>query len=377
MGPGFMILAALILWGLGWVILFRITSCNRCDGTHPLPSVSVVIPARNEEQNLPVLLASLQGQSFRPAEILVVDDASSDATADVARKGGARVLASANLPQGWRGKPWACHQGAAATRGELLCFVDADTWFDPDGLRRVVTEWTRHQGALSLAAWHDVKTWTEQLSAFFNLMMTAGIGAFTIAGDRIPPAGLFGPFLMISRRAYQAAGGHAAVKDRILENVNMAAFLKQAGVPVRCRGGRGILSIRMYPHGIRELSAGWAKAFAAGAANTPPWLMVPAVGWLTGAIIAFSSAAAAAFSPALAIHAWMAVYLLYGLQFAFTLRHLGRFKWANAILYPVPLIFYLIVFMVSLHAMLTGKHVVWKGRQIQTDTAGKATEHAD
>ncbi len=103
-----------------------------------MPSLSVIIPARNEAHNLPTLLGSLAAQSVRPCEILVVDDGSTDRTAEVARELGARVIASEPLPEGWRGKTWACHQGAQAATGELLCFVDADTWFEPGGLARIL-----------------------------------------------------------------------------------------------------------------------------------------------------------------------------------------------------------------------------------------------
>ena len=90
----------------------------------------MIIPARNEAHNLPRLLESLASQSVQPREVIVVDDGSTDDTAEIARRHGAEVLVSKPLPEGWRGKPWACHQGAEAASGDLLCFVDADTCFE-------------------------------------------------------------------------------------------------------------------------------------------------------------------------------------------------------------------------------------------------------
>lgn len=88
-----------------------------------------------------MLLRSLAAQSVKPREIIVVDDASNDRTAEIARESGAVVLDSQHLPEGWRGKTWACHQGAQAVAGEYLLFVDVDTWFEPDGLAQVLSAW--------------------------------------------------------------------------------------------------------------------------------------------------------------------------------------------------------------------------------------------
>ncbi len=372
-----MIPVLLILWVIGWLICFRIPLCRERP-TGASPPLSMIIPARNEAHNLPVLLESLRAQASPPAEILVVDDASTDETAAVARAHGATVLTAKPLPEGWRGKTWACHQGVQAAGCDLLCFVDADTRFEPGGLARILSAWqTRGGGPLSLAAWHDTPTWSEQVSAFFNLMMTMGIGAFTILGRRLPPAGLFGPFLLVTRRDYMAAGGHAAVKDRILEHVAMASRFRRAGISATCMGGRGSVSIRMYPGGLRELAAGWAKAFAAGAAGTPRWLMLASVAWMTGAILAFALPIAAWTDATKPVPPVALVYLLFSLQITLLLKRLGRFRLATGLLYPIALGFYLAVFSWSLQQMHSGRKVVWKGRLIHTDGLDQDTGHAD
>ncbi len=109
---------ALALWSAGFLLLGRLRPCARAGAAAPPLSVSVIIPARNEEHNLPTLLRSLASQAVKPHEILVVDDGSTDRTAEVARQLGATVIASKPLPDGWRGKTWACHQGAQAATGE-------------------------------------------------------------------------------------------------------------------------------------------------------------------------------------------------------------------------------------------------------------------
>src|SRR5277367_5581948 len=95
----------------GFLLIRRVPACPSAQ-SHDATSLSIVIPARNEEDNLPRLLQSIALSAVRPAEILVVDDASTDDTAPIARSLGAIVITSLPLPEGWTGKAWACHQGA-------------------------------------------------------------------------------------------------------------------------------------------------------------------------------------------------------------------------------------------------------------------------
>lgn len=144
--------AAIVLTTL-WLLGLRLLARMRPPGAAKHPSrlapakLAIVIPARDEADNLPALLDSIPRGDGGPAEIVVVDDDSSDGTADVARAGGARVVGSEPLPEGWRGKTWACHQGAAATTAPHLLFLDADTWFEPGGLELLLSQYD--SGALS------------------------------------------------------------------------------------------------------------------------------------------------------------------------------------------------------------------------------------
>lgn len=347
-----MTLAALLVTGALWVAgLFlgrRLVRCAQSTPSEGLPALSVVIPARNEEHNLPKLLRSLAAQSVKPREILVVDDASTDRTAEIARQLGARVVASAPLPQGWRGKTWACHQGAQAATGDLLLFLDADTWFEPEGLARVLQAYDGV--ALSVGPFHSVRRVYEDLSLFFNFNMTVG----TV------PDGLFGQMLLVNRESYQRVGGHAAVKGRTLETLFLARQFHAAGIPTRSATGRGFLSFRMYPNGLHELIEGWTKGFASGAGQTPRGVLLLLVAWMIGLMLA----------PIGWLMTgdwlwWGAVYALCVAQVCWFSRQIGSFRWFTALLYPVPLIFFFAVFARS--AMRSGKQVTWKGRDIRAD----------
>ena len=132
------------------------------------------------------------------------------------------------MPDGWRGKTWACHQGAQAATGNFLFFMDADTWFEPDGFARILSDYTG--GAFSVGPYHAVRKPYEELSLFFNFNMAAG----TV------PSGLFGQMLLVDRESYRRVGGHEAVQGRILENFWLAGQFRAAGIPVRSAMGRGV-----------------------------------------------------------------------------------------------------------------------------------------
>lgn len=360
-----LLIVTLALWFAGWIVLGRIRRCGCGESNQSVRArqLSIIIPARNEEQNLPTLLRSLAAQSIRPREIIVVNDASTDRTAEVAREFGAQVLNSQPLPAGWRGKTWACHQGAQTATGELLLFLDADTWFEPDGLRRVLAEFqAAGGGALSVAPHHAVRDFHEQFSAFFNLVMLAGTGAFTLRGDGLAPRGLLGQFLLIERVAYQRGGGHEVVKGRILENFWLAEQLRAVGVPLRCRGGRGVFSFRMYPQGWRDVVDGWTKGFASGAGQTPMPILLLVIAWMIG-LMTVPLGLVFAGKPL----PWLAAYGLCVAQIAWLLRCVGTFHWITALLYPAPLIFYFMVFTRSVRRSRNRQTIAWKGRQISAD----------
>jgi 4,4'-diaponeurosporenoate glycosyltransferase len=357
-----LLLVTLAQWAAGFLVLGRLRQCVSAAvwESASVEGLSIIIPARNEEENLPTLLRSLAAQSVHPGEIIVVDDASTDRTAEVARELGARVFRSLPLPEGWRGKTWACHQGAQAAAGQKLLFLDADTWFEPDGLSRVLAEFQAGGGALSVAPYHAVRDFHEQFSAFFNLVMLAGTGAFTVFGDRYPQRGLLGQFLLIDRAAYQRAGGHEAVKGRILENFWFSKQLRTANVPIHCRSGRGVFSFRMYSEGWCQLVEGWTKGFASGAGQTPLPILLLTIVWLGGLFFAPIGVVTTGV-PLL----WLAVYGLCVVQVAWLLRRAGTFHWSAAIFYPVLVLFFFAVFTGSVFR--SGKTVSWKGRAIRAD----------
>ena len=190
-----------VFWVLGFLFLFRIPHCERGKReTSSYPYVSVIIPARNEEKSLPILLTSLRDQDFVPGEIITVVSHSEDRTREIAEQAGVKTILSEPVPEGWVGKSWACHQGAMIAKGELLIFLDSDTFLEKDGLERIVVACTENDGVVSIQPYHRTKRLYEQLSAFFNIVMMGAMGAFTVMAGHMKPIGFFGPCIGMRKK---------------------------------------------------------------------------------------------------------------------------------------------------------------------------------
>jgi len=356
----------LLLWILGFFFLFRIYSCKGTSTRSTKdPGISVIIPSRNEENTLPNLLRSLQGQISSKDEVIVVDDHSEDRTKAVAEKSGVKVVESLPTPEGWIGKTWACSQGASIASGEVLVFLDADTVLEKNGLKNIIETYVRKDGVLSIQPYHKMRNLYEQLSAFFNIVMMAAMGSFTILGNRIKPMGLFGPVVTVKKQYYLDSGGHEKVKGEILEDVAFGSELQKKGVEIHCLGGKKTVSFRMYPKGIKELINGWSKGFAVGAFKTSIPVLVMIVAWISGSIGTTRSlieAIAATNNVQMAI--WGIMYLLFSAQIYWMLVRIGNFKFYTALFYPIPLTFFVLVFTYSFIRIFLRRSVVWKGREI-------------
>jgi len=355
-----------VFWPLAFIFLFRIPRCRSNKmGNSSYPSVSVIIPARNEEKVLPVLFTSLRDQSFTPDEIIVVVNQSRDKTRDIAEKEGAHTIPSAPLPAGWLGKPWACYQGAKAARGEILIFLDADAFFEKDGLKKLLDESLRKDGIISIQPYHKTKKLYEQFSAFFNLIEMAAMGAFTIAGRHASPIGLFGPCIIMRRETYFNKGGHREVSGEIVEDLVLGESFKRGAVPIYCYGGKGTVSFRMYSNGIKELIDGWSKNFALGAAKTPLPMRLAIIAWIGGGIgsVIYLTEAILNMNTFLII-SWASLYVGYAIQIYWMTLRLGTFRFYTALFYPVFLLFFIGVFLRSFFFVFIKKKVMWKGSTI-------------
>ena len=373
-----LVLASLtVRWLAGWYLggrarTLRTASAGTgaCPAAPAVPAMSVIIPARDEAESLPALLGALAVQTSPPAQVIVVDDQSTDETATIALGAGATVLRSSDIPQGWLGKPWACAQGAALATGDLLVFLDADTVPSPDFLVYLAAAVRQRRGLLSVAPYHEVRGPFEFASALFNLVALMGAGVSSMRKSaRV--TGAFGPCMALRAEDYAAIGGHAAVSGDILDDMALARICARHALPVVAVVGGEDLKYRMYPKGFRQLVEGWSKNFAAGAGGTPVLRLVAIVAWMSGLIETgwVSSLAIAGMIGSGAILPWpdALFYGLFAFQLWFMLRRIGNFG-AVAIAHPLATMAFVGIFARSAFVHARGQ-VTWKGRSIAISSA--------
>jgi glycosyltransferase involved in cell wall biosynthesis len=362
---GWLGVSVLVRWLLGWLLSWHLPLLprgQRLDG----PRVSVLIPARNEETTLPHLLANLRQQRFQADEVIVIDDHSSDHTADVALACAGdlpiTVIHPPSLAAGWCGKPWALHHGVDASSGEVLVFLDADTEPEPEFLERLLALHQQLGGLVTVQPYHRTQRPYEQLSMLFNLV---GLLAVPLgAGCGVA----FGPAMVTSRSDYERSGGHRAVANKVVEDWFLGHCYEQAGLPVSAYLGYGQIAYRMYPGGLIDLVIGFDKNFATAASQVRwPW-MLAVVLWLSGLFWAAWCLPASLLGwPMLGDRDLLTNGLIYGayaLQLLLITRRVGRFSWINLI-FPLPVVFFLVVFVLAILNLERGQ-VQWKGRTVST-----------
>jgi GT2 family glycosyltransferase len=228
------------------------------------PTISVIVPARDEEASLGACLESLVAQTGVSFEIIVVDDGSTDRTREIAQSfSGVRVVDAGPLPRGWTGKNNAMSAGAKHARGEWLLFTDADTVHSLTSLARGLTESElREVQLLSYSPEQEVHGfWQEAVMPVIFAELATTYRPTEVSDPKSPAAAANGQYLLISREAYDSVGGHAALAGSLLEDVALARAVKFSGRKIFFRYGGDVLRTRMYRN-FAQLCEGWTKNLA-------------------------------------------------------------------------------------------------------------------
>lgn len=246
------------------------------------PTVSLLVPARNEAATLPRTLPQLLAQGAD--EVIVLDDASDDGTGELLRSQAQRhptlrVVQGAALPDGWNGKNWACHQLAQAAAGEVWVFTDADVDWRPGALAALMATWRRERPGLA-TVWPRQRavTWAERIAVPQIDMILLGSLPHPLVRST-PFASLAaanGQLMAWSPAAYGASGGHAAVRGEVLEDVRLAQRAKAAGVRLALALGGDLVEARMYAS-APDVVAGFSKNVLAAAGSVPVLVVLTAV----------------------------------------------------------------------------------------------------
>lgn len=371
---------ALVIWLIARAVRQRNVLCGVPVSTRQpgatAPKVAVIVPARNEAANIGPCIESLSAQQYPPDRLglIVVDDDSNDETpaiaAAFARRDPRIVLCHTSpLPPGWKGKVHACCTGVAAAPREAqwLCFLDADMRAAPQAIASAVqAACDRKLDLLTLAPRHELKSFAERLMLPCGLYL---LGFYQdlekIQAPESDEVVATGQFMLLRRTAYEAVGGHAAVRDAICEDVELALLMKRRGCRVLLMDGNALLTTRMY--------TGWSTLWPGFAKN-----LIQLLGGPVRTVLA---------APVVVVIAWAAVYLplqdlvavlhdMSGASLALALASLGsaavvglhvggavhfRIPWWYGLLFPLGYTAGAVMALDSVRWRIT-RRVHWKGR---------------
>ncbi len=229
--------------------------------------MSIVIPARDEAARLGPCLEGLRGVA---AEVLVVDDRSSDGTADLARAHGARVVEGSELPGGWIGKSWALQQGLEAAGGDWVIFLDADTRPRP-GLVAALVEAAGPYDLLSAAPRFVCESAAERLlHPAMAATLPYRVGPLDVEGWQPRPQRALanGQCMVVRREPFAAGGGWGRVRGNLSEDIALARALRADGALIGFADAADLLEVRMYAS-ARETWTGWGRSLMGSGATGP------------------------------------------------------------------------------------------------------------
>ncbi len=376
-----------VLAALPWLLLpvFVLLKVRRrpllsdwpADAAPDAPLVSVIVPARNEGDNIGRCLEGLRASTYPRLEITVVDDESTDETAEVvrghaARDSRVRLVQPGTPPPGWFGKPWACMRGAEVAGGEVLVFTDADVRHHPETVGRAVAALEdTGTGLLSALPHQDLPTFWERLIMpvvtlliLFRFPDPERVNRSPRTQDKLAVGG----FLVCRRDAYQAVGGHGAVRHEVAEDLRLGQCVHAAGYPVHLLVADRFVSVRMY-RSLGEIVEGWSKNLSIASRQTVPRWLRPATPWLIALWL---------------VAVWVAP--LAGIAIGMVTGSVGVVRW-GALAFGVSALFFAAVYArlrlpltyallhpfgglaaaaIVVRSALRGSRVTWKGRTYRT-----------
>lgn len=342
-------------------------------------SVSVLIPARDEESNIARCLDSALAQGSCVLEVLVYDDHSTDRTAEIVeayawRDWRVRLVAPSELPEGWCGKTFACSRLAAEARGRWLLFLDADARLRSNAAALIVGEAVGRRVTL-LSCWPRLLTrgfWEGALMPLLNFVVfTLYPAPLALRRDDSSLGLAHGSCLLARRDTYEAVGGHGAVRGELFEDVRLAQAWRARGQRGLCLDGRKVVEVRMY-RSLPEIWAGFRKNFFP-AFRTPrtfwafvalhlfvfllPFALAPLAPWQTGAW-PFATAAGCVLAARAAL--------------ALRFGH----PWWSAALHPLGEALLVALGLASWLRCRSGRGVEWKGRRYHVnERLGEASQY--
>ncbi len=367
-----LVVPIVVLWPLR-----RTTSLGNYPADVPAdaPLVSVIVPARDEARNIEACVRSILGGKWPSIEVIVVDDHSTDGTGEIARQIATgdplvKVISNPDLPDGWIGKQWACHNGQRAAHGTFLLFTDADTRHGSELLTRSMNAMRERRADLfTVAGSQTMDSFWERLLQphVFGMLLGRFGDTEKVSRSRNPLDKIAnGQFMLMRRDVYDRAGGHEAVRTHVAEDLRLAQEWTRLGYSVQIVPAFDHMTTRMY-EGFGEIWRGWGKNIWAAGRDTvsagpvlrtvlriaaplvPLWEIAPAI----AIVLALTGVVSAS------IGVWGAIAFTINTLFWILLHIAFRAPARYALLNPLAA---LVLMGLFARAAWRGDRVEWKGR---------------
>ncbi|HEY2583770.1 MAG TPA: glycosyltransferase family 2 protein [Mucilaginibacter sp.] len=323
--------------------------------------VSILIPVRNEEDNILPLLESIYCQDYKNYEVIIYDDDSSDGTYAVcslfaATHSGFNIIKGGKLPEGWTGKNYACHQMAKQAKGEYFLFVDADELVNNDLINSAVYRMRLYKlGLLSLFANQVMPTFGENTTVpMLHYMLLNLLPLRLIYLVKNPSfAVACGQFMLFDASVYREHEWHKMAKSQVVEDAEIMRLVKMASYNGEVLLGNGMIRCRMYKNYVGALN-GFSKNFLAAFNYSIPGLLIFILLLICGPMIVIMT-----FNYHL-IFFMISLIILSRVMISLSA---GQNAWINILLHPLQMINLVVVAFLSIQRHLTNTNV-WKGRRV-------------
>lgn len=318
------------------------------------PKVSIIVPARNEEKTLPLLLDSLTRLDYPDFEVIVLNDNSTDDTSTIAEQFPVTLIQGLPKPEDWFGKPWACHQASQIAKGEYLLFTDADTIHEEAGLKLAIEHMisTKAQGMSALPYHLNPASWEKLLGPFQSFLI-----ALTHPYGRAKDKRLFaiGQYLLFEAQFYRAMGGHETIKVEAIDDLALGRLTLAKKGKWSVWRDRPLFKVRMYAT-VNDFIKGWRRNFRGGFRHNSKLSAVE--------VTAYMMALTAVRDPSIVT---LGITLLSLGLFAFTQRRIGNFSILGVLLFPLSLIAFTLITLLAVFDLIFRKPLVWKNRSYPCD----------
>lgn len=377
-----------IAYGAHWLLILAWSACHlqitearrricrsipRADDRGIGPSVTVILPAKDEAGELEPAAMAILAQRGVTMDFVIVDDRSADATADIADRIAARdrrcrVFHNRELPAGWMGKSHACHLGADGAATDWLLFTDADVRLAPEAVASAIAYAERERLDL-LSFWprdDSAGFWPRLLVPLCGAMIVIWYGAVAARSNARGDAFANGQFLVIRRSAYVIAGGHAAIREFLIEDIPLARAVAGRGMTVGSAPAPELASVRMY-RTLGEVVRGWRRIYAG--VLSPLQIVGCVVSLILGSLLPmllppvmlvialYGSAGEWPLLWLTSAAAQLVVLMSVSVRFFGLARCDRRYLW----LYPLSVVGVLLILMVALRDVMLQTSVEWRG----------------